>query len=37
MIGEGREVRSRMDYILWMDRRLFGYISVQDPRHNSDH
>ena len=37
MIREGREVRSRTDYILGMDHRLFGNVSVQDPRHNSDH
>ena len=37
MIREGREVRSRTDYILGTDRRLFGNVSVWDPRHNSDH
>ena len=37
MIREGREVRSRMDYILGTDCRLFGNVSVRDPRHNSDH
>ena len=37
MIREGREVRSRTDYILGMDCRLFGNVSVRDPRHNSDH
>ena len=37
MIREGREVRSRTDYILGMDHRLFGNVSVRDPRHNSDH
>ena len=37
MLQKGREVRSRTDYILGMDRRLFGNISVRDPRHNSDH
>ena len=37
MIREGREVRSRTDYILGTDRRLFGNVSVRDPRHNSDH
>ena len=25
------------DYILGTDRRLFGNVSVRDPRHNSDH
>ena len=37
MIREGREVRSRTDYILGTDRRLFGNVSIQDSRHNTDH
>ena len=37
MIREGWEVRSRTDYILGTYRRLFGNVSVRDPRHNSDH
>ena len=37
MIREGREVRSRTDYILGIDRRLFWNVSVRDPMHNSDH
>ena len=37
MIREGREVWSRTDYNLGTDRRLFGNVSVRDPRHNSDH
>ena len=37
MVREGREVRSRTDYILGTDRCLFGNVSVWDPRHNSDH
>ena len=37
MIRVGREVRSRTDYILGTDFRLFWNVSVQDPRHNSDH
>ena len=37
MIREGREVRSRTDYILGTDHRLFGNVSVWYPRHNSDH
>ena len=37
MIREGREVRSRTDYILGTDCRLFGNVSARDPRHNSDH
>ena len=37
MIWAGKEVRSRTDYILGTDRRLFWNVSVRDPRHNSDH
>ena len=37
MIQEGRDVRSRTDYILGTDHRLFGNVSVWDPGHNSDH
>ena len=37
MLQKGREVRSWMDYILGTDHRLFGNVSVRDPRHNSDH
>ena len=37
MIRGGREVRSRTDYILRWDRRLFGNVFIRDPRHNSDH
>ena len=37
MLRKGREVRSRTDYILGTDRRIFGNVSVRDPRHNSDH
>ena len=37
MIREGKEVRSRTEYILGTYRRLFGDVSVQDPRHNSGH
>ena len=37
MVKEGREVRSRTDYILGTDRRLFGNVSLRDPRHNSYH
>ena len=37
MLQKGREVRSRTDYILGTDRRLFGNVSVWEPRHNSDH
>ena len=37
MIWEGREVRSRTDYIMGTDRRLLGNISVRNPMHNSDH
>ena len=34
MVREGREVRSRTDYILGMDCRIFWNVSVWDPRHN---
>ena len=37
MLQKGREVRSRTDYILGTDRRLFRNVAVRDPRHNSDH
>ena len=37
MIWEGMEVRSRTDFNLGTDCRLFSFFSVQDPRHNSDH
>ena len=37
MLQKGREVRSRTDYILGTDRRLFGNVSVRYHRHNSDH
>ena len=37
MIRAGREVRSRTDYILRKDRRLFWNVSVRDLRHNSYH
>ena len=30
-------MRSRTDYILGTNCRLFGNVSVRDPRHNSDH
>ena len=37
MIRKGREGRSRTDYILGTDRRLFRNVSIRYPRHNSDH
>ena len=37
ILQKGGEVRSRTDYILGTDRRLFGNVSVRDPRHNSNH
>ena len=37
MLREGREVLSQTDYILVIDRRLFGNVSVRDPWNNSDH
>ena len=37
MFRKGREVRSRTDYILGADIRLFRNVTVRDPRHNLDH
>ena len=37
MLRKVKEVRSRTDYILGTDRRLFRNVAVRDPRHNSDH
>ena len=37
MVREEKVVRSRTDYILGADRRLFWNVSVQDPRHNTNH
>ena len=37
MFWEGKVVWSWMDYFLGIDRRLFWNVSVQDPRHNTDH
>ena len=37
MLRKGREMRSRTDYILGTDSRLFRNVAVRDPRHNSDH
>ena len=37
MLQQGKEVRSWTDYIFGTDRRLFGNVSVRDPRQNSDH
>ena len=37
MIREGRELRSRMDYIMGTGRRLLWNVSVREPRYNSDH
>ena len=37
MIREGREVRSQTYYILGTYHCLFGNVSVQEPRHKSDH
>ena len=34
MLRKGREVRSRTDYILGMDRRVFRNVAFRDPRHN---
>ena len=34
---KGGGVWSRTDYIMGTDRRLFGNVSIRDPRQNSDH
>jgi hypothetical protein len=34
---EGNIIQSRCDYILGTDRSFFQYISIRDPRYNSDH
>ena len=37
MVREGEVVRSRTDYILGTDLRLFWNVSIRDPRHNTNH
>ena len=37
MVGKGRVVRSRTEYLLGTDRSLFRNVSVRDPRHNTKH
>ena len=37
MVWAGRKVRSRTDYILGTDRRIFNNVTVRDPQHNSEH
>ena len=37
MRRKGQVVRSRTDYILGTDRRLFKNVAVRDPQHNTDH
>ena len=37
MVREVKVVRSRTDCLLGTDRSLFRNVSVQDPRHNTDH
>ena len=37
MVGEGKAIRSRTDYLLGTDRSLFRNVAVLDPRYNSDH
>ena len=37
MVRAGREVRFLTDYTQGTDGRIFWNVSVQDPRHNSDH
>ena len=37
MVREGKVVRSRTDYILGTDHHHFWNVSLQEPRHNTDH
>ena len=37
MVREGKLFRSRTDYILGTDLRIFWNVSVRDSRHNTDH
>ena len=37
MVREGKVVRSRTEYLLGTDRSIFRNVSVQDPRHNTNH
>ena len=37
MLQQGREVRSRIDYIMRTDCHLFRNVSVRDPWHISNH
>ena len=37
MVRLGREVRSRKEYILGSDLRIFHYVAVWNPQHNSYH
>jgi paraquat-inducible protein B len=37
MRRDGTILRSRCDYILGTDRRIFTYIAIKDPCYNSDH
>ena len=37
MLIQGRVVRSQMEYILGKNRRLLYNVSIQDPRHNTEH
>ena len=35
VVKQGREMRSRTDYILGSDRQIFQNVAVQEPQHNS--
>ena len=37
MVREEKVVRSQTDYLLRTDRSLFRNVSVQYPRHNTNH
>ena len=37
MVRQGREVRSRIDYIMEYDCWIFQNVAVQDLQHNPNH
>ena len=37
LVRLGREITSKTDYVLGVDRRSFRKVQTRNPRHNSDH
>ena len=37
VVKQGKEMRSRTDYILGYNCQIFQNVAVQDPQHNSGH